>query len=138
MYDKNSVEKKIRQGWIAGLITSGLGIFYYIILYLLIGNRFWARIEGIDVMLTLLMLGLTVGIYNKNRAAAVIALVVFVLSRIVIWSAAFMMLSQSRSGSGVGPLFCIGIPIGLILIRMFYLGVEGTFTYHRNIETSPS
>lgn len=135
MYDKNKVEKKIRYGWIAGLITSGLTIFSYVMLYLLIGNRFWSRIEemdvGIDVILTLLMLGLTVGIYNKNRAAAVIALVVFVLSRIVTWSAAFMMLSQSRNATGL----CIGIPIGLILIRMFYLGVEGTFTYHRNIGT---
>jgi len=106
MYDEQTIEKAIRNAWIAGLISSTLTLIFT--LTILEGSI----LGFVDVFIGF---GLTFGIYKKSRVAATVMLIYFSLSRINIWLAV-----------GWTP----GIPAGIVFIYIFYKGVVGTFNYY--------
>jgi hypothetical protein len=59
--------------------------------------------------------GLTFGIYRKSRACAIIMLVYFIGSKLLLWS-------ETKSVSG--------LPMALIFGWFFFQGIRGTFTWH--------
>jgi serine/threonine-protein kinase len=107
------VLKRIRNAWIAG-ICSGCVTLAITLLAMsgksVLGYSAW---ELIDVAL---IFGLTFGIYKKSRTCAILMLVYFVASKI-------MLFVDARPSSG--------IVMAVVFIYFYALGVAGTFQYHR-------
>ena len=113
-FNKEETEKQIRQGWIAGLITSSVSLMFF--LFIMGDNPNFA--ESFPLLIEIpLLFGLTFGIYHKSRVAAVIMFAYFTLSRIYFWIT-----------FGINP----SAAFGMLMIIMFYRGVRGTFSYHEN------
>ena len=72
----------------------------------------------IDVIL---MAGLTLGIFLKNRPCALLMFLYFVVSKYIQWSAQIR-LSQVNIA---------GLVIGLIFLYYYFHGVRGTFAYQK-------
>jgi len=104
---------KIRNAWIAGLVTGSLTLV--LALFAIAGTSVlgYSAVELIDAGL---IFGLTFGIYKKSRTCAVLMLVYFVASKILL-----MIEAQSASG----------IVMGLLFTYFYTLGVVGTFQYHK-------
>ncbi|MBL8740958.1 MAG: hypothetical protein JNK04_07690 [Myxococcales bacterium] len=111
----DEVEKKIRNAWIAGLISGSLTLLVTLLALAgtsLLGFTGW---ELIDVAL---IFGLTFGIYKKSRACAVALLVYFVGSKI-------LMMVEGGAPSG--------LVMAAVLAYYFAQGVSGTFEYQRRM-----
>src|SRR5262249_9957703 len=111
------VLKKIRGAWIAGLISGSLTLV--VPLFAIAGKSVlgYSAVELVDVAL---VFGLTFGIYKKSRTCAVLMLVYFVISKVII-------MMEMRSAS---PMI-----VGLLFMYFYALGVVGTFQYHRLVRT---
>jgi len=109
------VLKKIRNAWIAGLITASVTLLVTLLAVFgvvqLFGFDAW---EFVDVVL---ILGLTYGIYRKSRVCAVFMVIYFVASKIML----FMQTGKPN-----------GIVVTLIFLYYYCQGVAGTFAYHRH------
>ena len=113
-------KKQIRNACIAGTISGVLTLLVTLI------SASGVDIPGLDFDLwnlfdVLLIFGLTFGIYNKNRVCAVLMLVYFVGSKVLMWK-------ESGSVSGLGMAALFGY--------FFLQGILGTFAYHRTHETA--
>lgn len=113
-------KKQIRNACIAGTISGVLTLLVTLIC------AAGVDIPGLDFDLwnffdVLLIFGLTFGIYNKNRVCAVLMLVYFVGSKVLMWQ-------ESGSVSGLGMAALFGY--------FFLQGILGTFAYHRTHETA--
>ena len=104
--------KKIRYAWIAATVSAG------ITLLITVGAMLGESILGFsawNLLDVVLILGLAFGIYMKSRVCAVIMLIYFIASKIILMVEA-------------------GQPSGLLMTLAFgYLyaqGVFGTFAYH--------
>lgn len=118
----DKILKKIVQGWIAGLFLSviTLVLTFPSILRTLKGSSFsaWGLFD------VALILGLSFGIYKKSRTCAVLLLLYFAASKILI------MVEEGKPTE-----------LGMVLIfgYLFWQGVSGTFSYHKflkNIQKS--
>lgn len=114
------VLKKIKNGWVAGCISGGLTL---VVLFAMSG----AELPGIDAWMLVdvaLIFGLTFGIYRKSRTCAVIMLVYYLVSKILI------MIETGKPG---------GLFMSVLFAYFFWQGVSGTFAYHRFLrEASPA
>ncbi len=107
------VLKKIKNAWIAGIVSGCVTLA--VTLLAVSGNRVlgYSAWEFLDVAL---IFGLTFGIYKKSRACALLMLVYFAISKILL------MLEGGGS---------TGIVMSLIFIYFYAQGVAGTFQYHK-------
>ncbi|MGD8559546.1 MAG: hypothetical protein PVG89_01400 [Gammaproteobacteria bacterium] len=108
------VLKKIRNGWVAAVISGG------ITLLITVAAMYGADFTGfggpeliIDVVLIFV---LAYGIYKKSRVAATFMLVYFIFSKIIIWS---------ETGQ------FNGIILALVFLYFYTQAMIGTFQYHR-------
>ncbi len=102
--------KKIKSAWVAGLISAGITLLFAV-----------AGVQGFDLAnLTdvFLIAGLSYGIYRRSRVCAVVMLVYFVSSKILI-------VSETGQVSG---LF-----VALVFLYFYGQGVVGTFAYHKAV-----
>ena len=113
------VLKKIRNAWNAGLVSGGITLAVTLLAVAGMSVLGYSAVELIDVAL---VFGLTFGIYKKSRTCAVLMLVYFVISKIII-------MTEMRSAS---PMI-----VGLIFMYYYALGVVGTFQYHRLVRAVP-
>ena len=119
---KEQALKNIKYGWIAGLISAGITL-----VLTLLPAFGAAAVLGLDLWNFLdvaLALGLTYGIYRKNRTAATLMFIYFVVNRIYFWTQL-----GSKGGSPI-----IAILFGVI----FFQSLRGTFAYHRFAEAQES
>ena len=110
------VLKKIKTAWIAGLISTAFTLIVTLLAVFgvrLLGFDAW---EFVDVAL---LVGLTYGIYRKSRACAVLMVIYFVASKILLFI-------QTGKPSG--------IVLGLVFAYFYVQGVVGTFAYHKHIQ----
>lgn len=61
----------------------------------------------------------TFGIYKKSRTCAVLMLLLFAANKVIMWF---------ESGS------VSGLPVSLIFLYFYFMGVVGTFQYHKIIK----
>ena len=111
------VLKKIRNAWIAGLVSGGITLAVTLLAVAGMSVLGYSAVELIDVAL---VFGLTFGIYKKSRTCAVLMLVYFVISKVIL-------MTEMRSAS---PMI-----VGLVFLYFYAMGVVGTFQYHRLIRT---
>jgi len=107
------VLKKIRNAWIAGIVSGCVTLVFTLLAMAgarVLGFSAW---ELLDVGL---VFGLTFGIYKKSRTCAVLMLVYFTISKILL------ILEGARAS---------GVVTGLAFIYFYALGVIGTFQYHK-------
>jgi serine/threonine-protein kinase len=112
-----SYEKKIRMGWIAGLVSAVLtGL---VTIWSLTSTKNFLGVSKWDFLSVLFVLALSGGVYLKSRVCAVLLLLYILLLQITGWIMA-------------------GKPSGIILTAIFaYLfiqGVIGTFGYYKIIK----
>jgi hypothetical protein len=109
----DAVMKKIRNCWVAGLISVGL-TFVFTLLALsgvdVLGLDAWAFVD------IAIMLGLAFGVYKKSRVCAVLLLAFFLLNKAIMWS---------EAGSPKG------WPLTLVFLWFFAQGIVGTVQFHR-------
>jgi len=105
--------KKIRNAWIAGLISAGMTCVVTLLAIFGVSLMGFTAWQLLDVVL---ILGLTLGIYKKSRVCAISMLAYFVASKIMIVS------ETGRPN---------GLVTGLIFVYYYWQGVMGTFAYHR-------
>jgi hypothetical protein len=106
------VLKKIKNAWIAGLISIGITLIFTLV------SISGADILGLDASAFIdifLMAIFTFGIYKKSRTCAILMLVLFIANKILMWQ---------HSGSSSG------LPLALVFLWFYTQGVIGTFQYH--------
>ena len=106
------VEKRIKNAVIAACISGGMTALFTLIALAgvnPVGLDAWAFID------VALIFGLAYGIHRKSRTCAVTLLVYFVASKIY-------MMSQMGSPTG--------LPLALVFIYYYFMGVQATFKYH--------
>ncbi|WP_386067081.1 hypothetical protein ACFJIW_21680 [Tahibacter sp. UC22_41] len=114
------VLKRIKNAWVAGCISGGLTLV--VVLVAMSG----ADLPGIDAWMlpdVALIFGLTFGIYRKSRTCAVIMLVYYLASKILI------MVETGKPG---------GLFMSALFAYFFWQGVSGTFAYHRFLREASS
>jgi len=113
------IKKAVGAGIFSGIVTLILALLQAAGVEFLKGG---AQLTSfIDVAL---VFGLTFGIYRKSRVCAIIMLIYFVASKLLI-------ISQTGNVAG--------LPLALFLIYCFAQGVQGAFAYHkvRTYEAAP-
>ena len=113
------VLKKIRNAWIAGLISGSITLVVTLFAIAGVSVLGYSAVELIDVAL---VFGVTFGIYKKSRTCAVLMFVYFVISKIIL-------ITEMRSASHM--------IVGLVFLYFYAMGVVGTFQYHRLVRTVP-
>jgi hypothetical protein len=120
--DLSSAKTGIRMAWILCLLSGGLTLAVTLAamdspqVALQTGLSAWNLIDVV------LILGLAVGIFLKNRACAVLLLTYCLISKVI------------QIASGLASPSAIGI--GILCAHAFFNGVRGTFTYHKLKQTA--
>jgi serine/threonine-protein kinase len=112
----DEVLKKIKHAWTAGLISAALTLLMTLLAI------FGIKMLGFDAWMLLdvaLILGLTYGIYRKSRVCAVLMLVYFIISKILLFA-------QTGKPNG--------IVMAVIFLYYYAQGVAGTFAYHKYVQ----
>lgn len=109
------VLKKIRNAWVVGAIC---GVVTLAVVALAIAGTSILGYSAWELFDVALIFGLTYGIYRKSRTCAVLMLVYFVASKILL------AIESGRPN---------GMVMGLIFTYYFYQGVVGTFAYHKAV-----
>ncbi len=108
-----TVIKKIRNAWIAGLVST---VFTVIMIFIslfvtnMMGLNAWSLID------VAIMAALTFGIYKNSRVSAILMFSFFALNKILMWA---------ETGS------LSGLPLALIFFWFFAQGIAGTFQLHK-------
>jgi len=110
-----AVLKKINQAWAAGLISAG--ITFLVTIFAIFGVKLLS-FNAWELLDVALILGLTYGIYRKSRVCAVLMLIYFLISKL-------LMIQQNPKQSGM--------VLGVFFAYFYVQGVLGTFAYHRHI-----
>jgi hypothetical protein len=118
-------EKKIRNAWIVGLI-SGLTTLIFTLAAATSQDGTIDLAGTIVTVWYLIDVGLiflfAFGIYIKSRVAAVGMFIYFLVSKLMMWGAAF------SSGAS---LISLGILIGAVCLYFYFEGARGAIIYHR-------
>lgn len=111
------IQNRIKGAWVAGIIS---GCMTLAITLLAIGGTSVLGFNAWNFVDVALISGLTFGIYRNSRTCAVLMLVYFVVSKIMI-------MVDGGSSSG--------IVMSLVFIYYFGRGVMGTFAYHKHLKS---
>jgi hypothetical protein len=109
-----AIAKKIKNAWIAGLISAGITLV--LVLVAVLGG---ISIAGVDAWAfgdLAIVLALTYGVYRKSRVCAILLFGFFVLNKAVMWGTA----------GNVS-----GLPLALVFMWFYGQGIVGTFQYHK-------
>lgn len=106
-------ERAVRDAWIAGVIAIAATLLLTLIYST--GGGF-GRLDRWNLLDLLIMTLLTIGIYRRNRASALIMPVYYLLVRVSLWW-------SERA--------LIGVPVTLIFLYFFWRGYQGTRALHR-------
>jgi hypothetical protein len=110
------VLKKIKNAWVVGIVSGCMTLVATLIAMYgmsLLGLNAWNLLDAA------LIFGLAFGIYKKSRSCAVLMLIYFVASKIII---------IADTGKFSSAFFSI------IFIYFYVQGVIGTFTYHKRLK----
>ena len=110
--DQELGEKAIKTAWSAGIIS---GVLTLIVTLVAMAGHDLLGMSAWNLLDVAVIAGLTFGIYRKSRTCAVVMLVYFIGSKLLIWS-------ETKSVSG--------LPMALIFCWFFYQGMRGTFAWH--------
>jgi serine/threonine-protein kinase len=113
------IAKKIKNCWIAGLIS--IGITGILMLAALAGAN-PLGLSAAALIDAAVMAGLTFGVYKNSRVCAVLLLSFFALNKALMWGG---------PGGTVS-----GIPMALIFFWFYFQGVVGTFQLHKLKKTA--
>ena len=113
MMTVQEANKAIKDGWVAGvltvLITVALTLIYA-------SGAGLTRIDLWNVVDIVLLSALSYGIYRRSRICAVMMLVYYLGSKVVLW---------------VDERAFIGVPLALIFAYFFWQAIRGTIAYHQ-------
>ena len=112
------VAKKIKNAWVAALVSAAMTTLLALIA--VYGGQSVGGIDGSALFDVALILGLAFGIYKRSRACAVIMLVYFFASKIILFV---------DSGK------VQGIFLSLVFLYFYWQGAVGTFASHRHIKS---
>lgn len=107
------IRKKVKTAWVAGCISGTVTLAITAVAMSgtdMLGFDAWSLLD------VALIFGLAFGIYKKSRACAVLMLLYFVASKILL------MVEAGKPS---------GLLMALIFAYCFWQGVAGTFAYHR-------
>jgi serine/threonine-protein kinase len=110
--DQEQAEKAIKTAWSAGIIS---GVLTLIVTIVAMAGHSFMGFSALNLLDVAMIAGLTFGIYRKSRTCAVLMLVYFIGSKLLIWS-------ETKSAAG--------LPMALIFSWFFYQGIRGTFAWH--------
>lgn len=110
--------KAIKDAWVAGMIAVIVTIALTLIYSTGAGFSHITLWNWIDIFV---LAGLSYGIYRKSSLCAVLLLVYYLGSKVILWT-------DERA--------FIGVPIALIFAYFFWRGVQGTRTYNQLSATS--
>jgi len=135
---ENSISGAVKATLFCGFVTA---IFYIVQFYkngpggITLQNY---GVYGLDILFPFLM---AFGIWHKNRVCAILNLVVFTLSRLIVFSVMGYGIYQSYSKSsvelnlmsGITLVLTIAVPIlfAIAIISFLIDGVQGSIAYHR-------
>lgn len=114
-----AAEKKISDAWWLALICAGATA---LLASISLGGEPIAGIDAWAFADVALLIGLAFGLARKSRTCAVLLLVYFVGSKLLLWH---------ESGN------LKGLPVALLLTFYFGRGVLGAFDYHRLVDAEP-
>ena len=112
------VQRDIRNGWIAGVISGTVTLAVTLI------SMFAAPVMGFgawELLDVALIFGLAFGISRRSRTCAILLLIYFLISK-------FILLAQNPSASSV--------PMALVFIYFYVRAVIGTFRYHKALKAA--
>lgn len=109
------VLKKIRNAWVAGVISTCLTLVVTLTAVSGIQIAGYSAWQFIDVVL---VAALTFGIYKRSRTCAVSMLLYFIVSKIILF------VETGRPN---------GLLLAIVFTYYYAQGVAGTFAYHRHI-----
>ena len=110
----DKVLKRIRNGWVAGVVS--VAITLVLTLISVLGQTRAFGLDGYAFIDIAIMLGLSYGVYRKSRVCAVLMLAFFLLNKIIMWM---------NAGTPNG------VVMSLVFFWLFGQGVVGTFEYHK-------
>jgi len=110
--DQEQAEKAIKTAWSAGIIS---GVLTLIVTIVAMAGHSFMGFSALNLLDVAVIAGLTFGIYRKSRTCAVIMLVYFIGSKILLWS-------ETKSAAG--------LPMALFFSWFFFQGMRGTFAWH--------
>jgi serine/threonine-protein kinase len=108
------VLKKIKNAAVAGAISCGITLI--VTALTLVNVNILGFMNAWQFLDVALIGGLAFGIYRKSRACAVIMLLYFIASKIMIVAA------TGRAS---------GLVLAVVFLYYYALGVQGTFAYHK-------
>ena len=103
--------KKIKGAWVAAVISGSVTAVFSLVGGM--GLDSWSLLDAAFIF------GLAYGIYRKSRACAVLMLVYFIVSKVILT------LETGKAG---------GLLVGLIFLYYYARGVVGTFAYRKFIK----
>ena len=107
------ITKKIKNCWIAGLISIAITLVFTLIAISgtnILGLNAWSFID------VAILAALTFGVYKKSRVCATLLLVFFVVNKVIMWM-------EAGTPSG--------LPMAIVFFWFFGQGVVGTFQFHK-------
>lgn len=110
------IEKHIKNAWIAGIFSAVITFIYSIIGSFNEAVRFEYGIDMWSLLDVALVLGLTYGVYKKNRYSALGLLIYFVVSKII------MVATTGQFSGGI---------VSLLFIYFYFQGTKATFQLHK-------
>ena len=116
------VLKKIKHAWVAATI-SGCITLAFTLLAMSGATTLPIELSAWQLFDVALMFGLAFGIYKRSRACAILMLVYWVASKILI---------MVELGKPTGLL------MGIVFGYFFWQGIVGTFAYHQQRRTTPA
>ncbi len=121
--NREQAQKAIKGAAVCGVISTVITL----IATLLALTRGSYEITGVHISIfsfvdVVLMAGLTVGLFLKNRVCAVLMFVYFVICKYLQWSA------QIR---GISPVNGSSFVFGLFFLYFYFRGILGTFAFQK-------
>jgi hypothetical protein len=122
-------ETKIRNAWIASLISGFITLFFTVMAatrgggIVNVGGAIVSLWNLLDVFLIFLF---AFGIYMKSRVAAIGMFIYFLASKLMMWAGV----------PQIGASVLIGILIGIIFLYFYFEGARSAVTYRRLRQSS--
>jgi hypothetical protein len=118
MMSEGTIKVFIACGWVASGISTVINV--------LVATR-TVGLNFPNLILTLMFLGITYGIYRRSRAAALAMLIIFGLMKVRFYFGDVLRLAPTHGGASFITSFWVST---FIFMSAFLLAVIGTFAWH--------
>lgn len=110
-------EKEIRNAWISGVVVCAISLLVAILFSAVGNSKEVLSATPFEIVISVVIFGgLTIGVYCKSRACAVLLCGLFILDKIVTFAS---------TGKFSGAI------LAFVFITYFAYGIQGTFAYHK-------